>query len=110
MSDIHTSYQVRFDWDEVDVLSFTTAVSVAVERGAIVFPYRWADNSAISFTQTKNATLLGKRDENGLSLSPLSLMTEQSSPARMPESSKVNEISHLRWSTILALSNEARNT
>jgi len=88
-----TSYQVRFDWGEdglqclaphsdivviVEVLSFSTAVSVAVERGAIVCPYRWADNSAISFAKEKNATLLGKRDENGLSLSPASLKCVQS--------------------------------
>ncbi|WDL96702.1 2-phosphosulfolactate phosphatase [Alicyclobacillus sp. ALC3] len=57
----------------VDVLSFTTAVSVAVERGATVYPYRWADDSAASFAESKAAILLGRREERGLSLSPASL-------------------------------------
>ena len=30
----------------VDVLRFTSAVSVAVAGGSIVFPYRWSDDSA----------------------------------------------------------------
>lgn len=83
-----TSYQFRFDWGLeglqclapksgivviVDVLSFTTAVGVAVERGATVYPYRWADDSAATFAESQGAILLGKRAEGGLSLSPGSL-------------------------------------
>lgn len=83
-----TSYQFRFDWGLeglqclapksdmvviVDVLSFTTAVGVAVERGATVYPYRWEDDSAASFAESKAAILIGKRAEEGLSLSPASL-------------------------------------
>lgn len=34
----------------VDVLSFSTCVDIATKNGAIIFPYRWKDNSAIEFT------------------------------------------------------------
>ncbi|EOM74356.1 2-phosphosulfolactate phosphatase [Rhodococcus rhodnii LMG 5362] len=54
-------YSVRFDWGltgasaidvdadvavVVDVLSFSTTLSVAVDRGIEVFPYRWRDDGA----------------------------------------------------------------
>jgi 2-phosphosulfolactate phosphatase len=81
-------YTVRFDWGldgalatgaladavaVVDVLSFTTAVTVAIERDAIVYPYRWRDDSAERFAVTHDAALAGKRG-GGISLSPPSLL------------------------------------
>jgi len=57
----------------VDVLSFTTAVSVAVARGGVVFPYRWKDDSRIAFAQEVGAVLAGPRGTGTYSLSPLSL-------------------------------------
>ena len=57
----------------VDVLSFTTAVSVAVNRGGVVFPYRWKDDSRIAFAQEVGAVLAGPRGTGTYSLSPLSL-------------------------------------
>jgi len=88
-----TAYEARFDWGEaglralapdvavvviVDVLSFTTAVSVAVERGAIVYPHRWHDESALSRANELEAALAVHRarvsPESPYSLSPGSLM------------------------------------
>lgn len=64
----------------VDVLSFTTTLTVAVEQGAEVFPYRWRDRSAVDHARAHNATLavgrLEARDRGGrdqVSLSPSSL-------------------------------------
>jgi 2-phosphosulfolactate phosphatase len=87
-----TAYPFRFDWGLdglyrlapesdivviVDVLSFTTAVSVAVERGAVVYPYRWLDESAVTFAQSMDALLLSKREAGSLSLSPASMYQAQ---------------------------------
>ncbi len=82
-------FEARFDWGidgalasgigvdtivVVDVLSFTTAVSVAVGNGALVFPYRWRDESAPAFAAERGAALAGDRGEGGISLSPVSLL------------------------------------
>lgn len=81
-------YAVRFEWGldgaravvpgadlavVVDVLSFTTCVSVAVDRGAIVFPYPLRDAAASEFAVRHDALLAGPRGSEGLSLSPSSL-------------------------------------
>ena len=82
-------FEARFDWGidgalasgvgvdaivVVDVLSFTTAVSVAVGNGALVYPYRWQDGSAPAFAAERGAVLAGARSEGGISLSPVSLL------------------------------------
>jgi 2-phosphosulfolactate phosphatase len=46
-----------------DVLSFTTTVSVALDRGAEVFPYPWRDESAAEFAQRHQAVLAVGRSE-----------------------------------------------
>ncbi|MBO1268895.1 2-phosphosulfolactate phosphatase [Arthrobacter cavernae] len=81
-------YTVRFEWGldgaravapqanlvvVVDILSFTTCVSVAVDRGAEVLPYPWKDVSAEDFAAHHGAELAGPRGSGGLSLSPASL-------------------------------------
>jgi 2-phosphosulfolactate phosphatase len=86
-------YDVRFEWGLrgaeilspicdaiviVDVLSFTTAVSVAVSQGGIVFPYLGKAETAVAFAERKKAVLAGPRGSEPYSLSPLSLTSIKS--------------------------------
>ncbi len=82
---------IRFDWGSegagatgtgagivvvVDVLSFTTTLSIAVDHGIEVFPYRLRDASAAAFAASRGAVLaVGRREagSSGVSLSPLSV-------------------------------------
>lgn len=82
-------YDVRFDWGAagaaqaggtlvvVDVLSFTTSVSVAVERGTAVIPCAWRDGRAEALARDAGARLaVGRRavtPEHPWSLSPAAL-------------------------------------
>ncbi|MEE1664056.1 2-phosphosulfolactate phosphatase [Streptomyces sp. WAC07094] len=94
MSDwfLQQGYGVRFEWGPtgarqlaqdaaclvvVDVLSFTTSVTVAVEAGTRVFPYAWRDETASAFARSKAAALaVGRRaatSSSPWSLSPAAL-------------------------------------
>jgi len=83
-----SGFRVRFGWGErgaallaplaarvviVDVLRFTTAVSVAIEQGAAVYPYSWHDESAAAFAEQHDAQVAGGWGKEGPPLSPLSL-------------------------------------
>jgi len=64
----------------VDVLSFTTTLSVAMDLDTEVLPYRWQDDSAVAYAAERDATLAVGRlealDETRpgfVSLSPASL-------------------------------------
>jgi 2-phosphosulfolactate phosphatase len=61
----------------VDVLSFTTSVSVAVEAGTHVLPYPWRDDAAAEFAARQGAALaVGRRavsEQQPWSLSPAAL-------------------------------------
>jgi 2-phosphosulfolactate phosphatase len=92
-----TAYRVRFDWGltgaralvadarpgdvavVVDVLSFTTTLTVAVERGIEVHPFPWADDAASAYAATRGAVLARGRREGlatgAVSLSPASFET-----------------------------------
>jgi 2-phosphosulfolactate phosphatase len=85
------AYAVRCDWGPtgavlvpadiavvVDVLSFTTTVTVAVGRGVSVLPYRWRDESAREYAASRDALLavgrLEARERPGqVSLSPAAM-------------------------------------
>jgi 2-phosphosulfolactate phosphatase len=83
-----SAFDLRCEWGErgvaalapasaaviiVDVLSFSTSVSVAVERGACVFPYRWNDQRAADYAASVRAELAAPRGAGRPSLSPASL-------------------------------------
>lgn len=59
----------------VDVMSFSTAVSVAVARGAVVYPCRELNESNEALARTLDAELAVSRSVTGYSLSPASLLT-----------------------------------
>jgi 2-phosphosulfolactate phosphatase len=87
-----SGFDVRFDWGlrgleaagdgadvvvVVDVLSFSTAVDVAVGRGAVVHPFARRDASAQAFAESLGALVAVSRKDASpdqpLSLSPASL-------------------------------------
>lgn len=89
-----TAYSRRFDWGPtgaralvadarpgdvavvVDVLSFTTTLTLAVERGIEVYPYPWATADAPAYAAQRAAVLARGRREGlasgAISLSPAS--------------------------------------
>lgn len=89
------SYGVRCEWGPiggaaiaagadvavvVDVLSFTTTLTVAVERGMTVYPYRWRDDRAQAYADERDAVLaIGRFEQRGarvgVSLSPAAMST-----------------------------------
>ncbi|SNT42045.1 2-phosphosulfolactate phosphatase [Actinacidiphila glaucinigra] len=89
---LQTGHGVRFEWGPegarrvgahvaclvvVDVLSFTTAVTVAVEAGTAVHPYAWRDATAAAYARRVGARLaVGRREvteRSPWSLSPAAL-------------------------------------
>lgn len=60
----------------VDVLSFTTSVTVAADAGITVLPYRWGDDGARDLAVERSAVLAQPRSDTrdgGVSLSPRSI-------------------------------------
>ena len=89
-------HRVRFDWGPtgaaaiaegadvavvVDVLSFTTTLCVAVERGMTVLPYRWKDERAAAYAEERAATLAVGRLE-ARALPPSSAVSLSRPPCR----------------------------
>lgn len=68
----------------IDVLSFTTTVGIAVERGIPVLPFGWKDQRAESYAEARDAVLaigrleaqaLAAGEARGVSLSPAAMAT-----------------------------------
>jgi 2-phosphosulfolactate phosphatase len=92
LADGQGGYRVRFDWGPlgadavaegaafvavVDVLSFTTTLTVAIEQGLHVLPYRWRDDSAVDVARRHGAMLAVLRNQAGpgqVTLSPESIL------------------------------------
>jgi len=82
-------FSIGFDWGPVgaevvagdivavvDVLSFTTAVTVAADLGIEVYPYRWRDETAVAYAEQYGAKLAVGRSAAGpddVSLSPATI-------------------------------------
>ncbi|MFI9175611.1 2-phosphosulfolactate phosphatase [Streptomyces lincolnensis] len=89
---LQTAHSIRFEWGPtgatrlapavhalvvVDVLSFTTSVTVAVDAGTRVYPYPWRDDTATAYAAQHTAEqAVGRRQatpESPWSLSPAAL-------------------------------------
>ncbi len=57
----------------VDLMSFSTSVSIAIARGAHVIPFRRNDPTKFSFAKSQNAELAKSRGSGPYSLSPASI-------------------------------------
>jgi 2-phosphosulfolactate phosphatase len=83
-----SGFELCFDWGEsglralaatarsfviVDVLSFTSCVTLACARGATIYPYPWKDVRVSAFAREQKAQLAGARGSGRYSLSPASL-------------------------------------
>ncbi len=121
-------YGVRFEWGPtgaqklapgaaclvvVDVLSFTTSVTVAVEAGTRVFPYPWRDGTAAAFARSKDAQLaVGRRaasPEAPWSLSPSVLRRAPYTPRIVLPSPNGSAIAAAAGGTIPVVAASLRN-
>src|SRR5438270_4451005 len=57
----------------VDVLSFSTATTVAVGKGATIFPCEWNDERAAALATAERAEVASKRGQGRYTLAPASL-------------------------------------
>lgn len=116
-------HRVGFDWGAagaaavpgrlvavVDVLSFTTTVSVAADLGVDVYPYRWRDETAVAYAQQYDAVLAVGRSEagpNDISLSPATIR-QAPKPERLvlpsPNGSTIAQQLSDSGSTVIAVS------
>ncbi|MDE1147741.1 MAG: 2-phosphosulfolactate phosphatase [Azospirillaceae bacterium] len=95
----------------VDVLSFSTAVDIAVGRGGIIFPFPYGDaEAAHAAASGRNAILASPRNAGGgqFSLSPRSLLDLQAGTRLMLPSPNGSRLS-LAGGTVIVLAGCLRN-
>src|SRR5262249_22659998 len=121
-----SDYAIRCEWGEegitrlslvsdvviiVDVLSFSTAVAIAVQNGAVIFPYPAHDDTAVSYAQSVQAMLAQKeRTVPGFSLSPASLQTIPAGTRLVlpsPNGAALTRLSRAQWTLTGGLVNAA---
>jgi 2-phosphosulfolactate phosphatase len=56
----------------VDILSFSTCVTMATSRGALIVPHPFHDATTVAFARSINAALAGPRGKSTYSMSPQS--------------------------------------
>jgi 2-phosphosulfolactate phosphatase len=96
----------------VDVLSFTTTTTVAVERGLAVLPFGWHDDRAAAYAEERGAVLavgrLEARERPGLpSLSPAAMASVVAEPGTRvvlpsPNGSTISALLAERGGTVVA--------
>lgn len=85
----------------VDILSFSTCVDIAISNGALLYPYRYKDDSAVEYAESLNAELASfKRIAEIFSLSPASLKNIPSGTKIVLPSPNGSELSLLSESRI----------
>ena len=67
----------------VDVLSFSTATTVAVGCGATIFPGEWNDERAAALAKAEHAELASKRGQGQYTLAPASLPRRPATKGRL---------------------------
>ncbi|HEY4460409.1 MAG TPA: 2-phosphosulfolactate phosphatase [Pseudonocardiaceae bacterium] len=109
---LQAGFRARFDWGlagarnlapevaivaVVDVLSFTTALTVAIDNGIEVFPFRWRDERAEAFAAEHDAVLAVGRSQGGpgrISLSASTIRAAQGVERLVLPSPNGSTISH----------------
>ncbi|GAA0577984.1 2-phosphosulfolactate phosphatase [Kribbella sandramycini] len=116
-------FGVGFDWGPagadavpgdivavVDVLSFTTAVTVAADLGIDVYPYRWRDETAVAYAAQHDAALAVGRSQagpDGVSLSPVTIRRAQNLERLVlpsPNGSTISQQLSATGATVIAVS------
>jgi 2-phosphosulfolactate phosphatase len=105
------AHRIRFDWGldgaaaitpaeiavVIDVLSFTTTLSVALDAGSTVLPYRWNDETAQRYADRNDAVLAVRRSQASpgkISLSPTTIRTASAPPRLVLPSPNGSTIAH----------------